>query len=82
MNNIKLDKNTLIMLGNTVSEILSKANVKEESILHIKVDKHSFQKIDEDLFYRNEDTNKEFQPSENEIILKFNNLLIFIDKIN
>ena len=45
MNNIKLDKNTLIMLGNTVSEILSKANVKEESMLHIKVDKHSFQKI-------------------------------------
>jgi hypothetical protein len=82
MNNIKLDKNTLIMLGNTVSEILSKANVKEESMLHIKVDKHSFQKIDEDLFYRNEDTNKEFQPSENEILLKFNNLLIFIDKIN
>jgi hypothetical protein len=82
MNNIKLDKNTLIMLGNTVSEILSKANVKEESMLHIKVDKHSFQKIDEDLFYRNEDTNKEFQPSENEILLKFDNLLIFIDKIN
>ncbi len=82
MNNIKLDKNTLIMLGNTVSEILSKANVKEESMLHIKVDKHSFQKIDEDLFYRNEDTNKEFQPSENEILLKFNNLLIFIDKID
>ena len=82
MNNIKLDKNTLIMLGNTVSEILSKANVKEESILHIKVDEHSFQKIDEDLFYRNEDTNKEFQPSENEILLKFNNLLIFIDKID
>jgi hypothetical protein len=82
MNNIKLDKNTLIMLGNTVSEILSKANVKEESMLHIKVDKHSFQKIDEDLFYRNEDTNKEFQPSENEILLKFNNLLIFIDKMN
>lgn len=82
MNNIKLDKNTLIMLGNTVSEILSKANVKEESVLRIKVDKHSFQKIDEDLFYRNEDTNKEFQPSENEILLKFNNLLIFIDKIN
>lgn len=82
MSNIKLDKNTLIMLGNTISEILSKANVKEESILHIKVDKHSFQKIDEDLFYRNEDKNKEFQPSENEIILKFNNLLIFINKIN
>ena len=82
MNNIKLDKNTLIMLGNTVSEILSKANVKEESVLRIKVDNYSFQKIDEDLFYRNEDTNKEFQPSENEILLKFNNLLIFIDKIN
>jgi hypothetical protein len=82
MINIKLDKNTLIMLGNTISEILSKANVKEESILHIKVDKHSFQKIDEDLFYRNENKNEEFQPSENEIQLKFNNLLIFIDKIN
>lgn len=82
MNVVNLSRDTLIDLGNTISEILSKANVKEESILHIKVDKDSFQKIDEDLFYRNKDKNKKFHPSENEIILKFNNLLIFIDKIN
>ena len=57
MSNVMLDKNTLIMLGNTVSEMLIKAKVKEESVLHIKVDEYSFKKIDEDLFYRNEDNN-------------------------
>ena len=82
MSNVKLDKNTLIMLGNTVSEILIKAKVKEESVLHIKVDEYSFKKIDEDLFYRDEDNKKDFQPSEDNIQLKFNNLLIFIEKID
>jgi hypothetical protein len=82
MSNVMLDKNTLIMLGNTVSEMLIKAKVKEESVLHIKVDEYSFKKIDEDLFYRDEDNKKDFLPSEDNIQLKFNNLLIFIEKID
>ena len=82
MNSVKLDKNTLIVLGNTVSEILMKAKVNEETVLHIKVDDYSFKKIDEDLFYRNEDNKKDFQPSEDNIQLKFNNLMIFIEKID
>lgn len=81
MNSVKLDKNTLIMLGNTVSEILMKANVNEKTVLHIKVDDYSFKKIDEDLFYRGEDNKKDFQPSEDNIQLKFNNLVIFLEKI-
>lgn len=80
MSNINLNRNTLIELGNTVSEILTKANVKDNSILHIKVDEESFKKIDEDLYYRNDEKKEEFLPSENEIILKFLNLMIFIEK--
>lgn len=85
MNSVKLDKNTLIMLGNTVSEILMKAKVNEETVLHIKVDDYSFKKIDEDLFYRMNENNKEkeFIPSEKEIIISFPNVkLIINEKVN
>lgn len=82
MNNVNLNRNTLIELGNKISEILTKSNVKDSSILHIKVDDNSFKKIDEDLYYRNDEKKEDFLPSENEIILKFLNLLIFIEKEN
>jgi Ni,Fe-hydrogenase III component G len=82
MSNINLNRNTLIELGNKISEILTKSNVKDSSVLHIKVDENSFKKIDEDLYYRNDEQKEEFLPSENEIILKFLNLLIFIEKEN
>lgn len=82
MSNINLNRNTLIELGNKISEILTKSNVKDSSVLHIKVDENSFKKIDEDLYYRNDEQKEEFLPSENEIILKFLNLLIFIEKDN
>lgn len=81
MNEVKLDRNTLINLGITISDTLLKANIKEESYLKIIVDDISFKKIDEDLFYRGEnDEKKEFEPSEDNIQLKFNNLLIIIEK--
>lgn len=81
MNEVKLDRNTLINLGATISDTLLKANIKEESYLKIIVDDISFKKIDEDLFYRGEnDEKKEFEPSEDNIQLKFNNLLIIIEK--
>lgn len=82
MNEIKLDKNTLITLGNTVSEILHKANIKKDATLNIKVDPMSFKKIDEDLYYRGNENNEknEFQPSDDEILVKFSNLVIFIEK--
>lgn len=80
MTNVKLDRNTIIQLGNTVLEILTKANIKNDSILRITVDKESFKKIDEDLYYRGDDKNNKFQPSENEIIVKFLNFIIIIEK--
>jgi small-conductance mechanosensitive channel len=70
MSNINLNRNTLIELGNKISEILTKSNVKDSSVLHIKVDENSFKKIDEDLYYRNDEKKEDFLPSENEIILK------------
>ena len=81
MNSVKLDKNTIITLGNTISEILHKANVKTENVLYIKVDPLSFKKIDEDLYYRgNENNNEGFKPSDGEIKVKFSNLMIIIEK--
>ena len=82
MNEIKLNRNTLIKLGNTISEILLKSNVKSESYLNICVDEYSFKKIDEDLYYRNGNNEHNFEPSEKTIQLKFPNLTILIDKNN
>jgi hypothetical protein len=79
-NNVFLDKNTLIHLGNTISDILTKANVKSESVLTIKVDERFFKKIDEDLFYRNEEKVEDFRPSEDNIKIKFDNCLVVIEK--
>lgn len=82
MNSIKLDKNVIITLGNTISEILHKSNIKTETTLNIKVDSLSFKKIDEDLYYRGNEKaeQNDFQPSDDEIIVKFSNLLIIIEK--
>lgn len=81
MNEINLDKNTLIQLGSMIYEILKKSNVTKECELTINVDGWSFKKIDEDIFYRdNENSSKTFEPSDNEILLKFHNLQIIIKK--
>lgn len=82
MSEVKLDKNTIITLGNTISEILHKSKVKTNSVLNIKVDPLSFKKIDEDLYYRgNENVEQNgFQPSDDKINVKFSNLLIIIEK--
>ena len=81
MDEIKLDKNTLIQLGNSLFDVLHEVNVTKDCQLIINVDNVSFKKIDEDIYYRdNKDENKNFEPSENEIVLKFHNLKIIIRK--
>ena len=84
MNNIKLDKNVIITLGNTINEILHKSNIKSETTLNIKVDSLSFKKIDEDLYYRGNEKaeQSDFRPSDDEITVKFSNLKIIIEKEN
>ena len=80
MREIKLSRDRLIELGSYISETLIKTNVINECSLEINVDEKSFQKIDEDIFFR-ENNHEEYQPSEDKIVLRFNNLLIHINKV-
>lgn len=76
-----LSTNKLSELGNYISEYMRELNI-EKSELHINVDEKSFKKIDEDLYFRLNETNKEndYIPSENEINISFQNILIKIKK--
>jgi hypothetical protein len=80
MREIKLSRDRLIELGLYISETLTKTNVTDECTLEINVDKKSFQKIDEDIFFR-ENNHEEYHPSEDKIVLRFNNLFIHINKV-
>jgi hypothetical protein len=76
----------MILLGlNELSELcydvhakLAKCGIKSDAILTISVDKNSLRKIDEDLFYRQNDKDKEFIPSENEVNVIFENITVKI----
>lgn len=80
MNVVNLSRDTLIDLGNKISDVLSVCNVKEKSTLEITVDNVSFKKIDEDLFFRGNEKEENFEPSEDNIQLNFHKLLILIKK--
>lgn len=75
-----LTTSKLIELGNLISDEMSKFNINKTS-LYITSNKEMFKKLDEDLFYRiNDDKEKEYVPSENEINLSFPYLNIIIKK--
>ncbi len=77
---VELNKNLLLELGNNISTILHKGKIYNEVKLIINLDEESFKKIDEELYYRNNDTDEEFIPSDNEIITIFKNLKIIFNK--
>lgn len=76
----------MVLLGlNELSELcydihtkLAKCGIKSDAILTISVDKNSLRKIDEDLFYRQNDNDKDFVPSENEVNVIFENITVKI----
>ena len=72
----KLNSMKIFELGEHVSKFLHENGIIKENDLVIKVDKDLLKKIDEDLYYRNKPEGKEFVPSDNEIVVKFENLNI------
>ena len=78
---IMLNTNKIQEIGNYISEQMRELNIND-SMLLINVDKDSFKKIDEDLFYRINENNKEkeFIPSEKEIIISFPNVKLIINE--
>ena len=78
---IMLNTNKIQEIGDYISEQMRQLNIND-SMLLINVDKESFKKIDEDLFYRMNENNKEkeFIPSEKEIIISFPNVKLIINE--
>lgn len=78
---IMLNTNKISEIGNYISEQMRELKIND-STLNINVDVESFKKIDEDLFYRMNENNKEkeFIPSEKEIIISFPNVKLIINE--
>lgn len=74
---ITLNTEKISNIGTFLSDSLKECNIKESELI-VYVDKNSLRKIDEDLFYRLNNSEKEFIPSDNEITVSFNNLKVII----
>ena len=77
----KLGTAHIIELANLISEKLHRYGVEKKSELKIFLNEEDFKKVDEDLFYRNNDNEEEFVPSEGEIDVNFEELGIKIIKV-
>jgi hypothetical protein len=77
----KLGTFNLFEIGEWLSNKLHECNFNENTELVFHLKEEEFKLLDEDLFYRmRQNEEQEFIPSENEIILKFNELKIIIKK--
>ena len=63
-------------LGEYIAKFLTENGLVKENDLVIKVTKEELKKIDEDLYYRNKPEGKEFTPSDNDMVVKFEHLNI------
>ena len=73
---LTLNSNKIFELGNYINKFLHDNGITHESDLVVNVSKDELKKIDEDLYYRNKPEVKEFIPSDNDVIVKFENLNI------
>lgn len=76
MSELNLSSSKIFELGNYITRFLSENGVSTENDLVIKVTSDELRKIDEDLYFRNKPEGKDFVPSENDLIVKFENLNI------
>ena len=77
---VNLNINEISKIGNTIQEMLQAVGVEESSELIIKVDPYSLTKIDEDLYYRQNPQGKDFNPTEDKVIVTFPKLTLVIEK--
>ena len=63
-------------MGEYITKYLKENGVEKESDLLIRVDKSDLKKIDEDLYYRNKPEGEEFTPSDENVIVNFENFNI------
>ena len=73
---VTLNSNKIFELGAYIAKFLNENGLNNENDLVVKVTKEELKKIDEDLYYRNKPEGKEFVPSDNDVVVKFENLTI------
>jgi hypothetical protein len=73
---LSLNSMKIFELGEYIAKFLNDNGLTKENDLVIKVSKEELKKIDEDLYYRNKPEGKEFIPSDNDVVVKFENLNI------
>lgn len=71
---VTLSSNKIYELGEYIAKFLNDNGLRLENDLVVKVSKDDLRKIDEDLYYRNKPEGQEFTPSDNDVIVKFDNL--------
>lgn len=73
---VTLSSSKIYELGEYIAKFLNDNGLRLENDLVVKVTKEELKKIDEDLYYRNKPEGQEFTPSDNDVIVKFDNLNI------
>jgi hypothetical protein len=76
MSELTLNSMKIYELGEYIAKFLNENGLSKENDLVISVTKDELRKIDEDLYYRNKPEGQEFVPSDNDVIVKFENLNI------
>jgi hypothetical protein len=78
---LKLNSYEIFELGEMIDSKLHENGITEKSVLTIYVNSEELNKIDEDLYYRNNPEGKDYIPSDGEIIVNFKNVVIkFLEK--
>ena len=73
---VKLSSSKIFELGEYITKYLRENGIERQSDLLIRVDKSDLKKIDEDLYYRNKPEGEEFTPSDENVIVNFENFNI------
>ena len=76
MSELTLNSMKIYELGEYITKFLNENGLSKENDLVISVTKDELRKIDEDLYYRNKPEGQEFVPSDNDVVVKFENLNI------
>jgi hypothetical protein len=76
MSELTLNSMKIYELGEYIAKFLNENGLTKENDLVINVTKDELRKIDEDLYYRNKPEGQEFVPSDNDVVVKFENLNI------
>lgn len=78
---LTLNSYKIFELGDMISKKLHENGLEKKSELIINVSPEELRKIDEDLFYRKNDKTEEYIPTEGELEITFEKLVIIVKAV-